>query len=188
MNEEENKQGLQTQNLQYINNDSFMHLRINTESTLQRVETFLTGERIVWVEAPDTESGIAQEKGSLGEPLANKQGINDIMNSLYLMINQHTVQGNLKEDMYWEAVAQCRDELTFDFLENGSEWGVSDEKYRYIVDKIMFFIEQFLSRLIDNKERESFAASMTSKEVISPEFLKKKGMLSLFGRGGQVGY
>ena len=66
MNEEENKQGLQTQNLQYINNDSFMHLRINTESTLQRVETFLTGERIVWVEAPDTESGIAQEKVSLG--------------------------------------------------------------------------------------------------------------------------
>jgi hypothetical protein len=190
MNEnEENKQGITQQNMQFINNDSFMHLRINTETVLQRVETFLTGERVLWIEA-NTPTGVAQEKIVIGKPLANKQGINDIMNSLYLMINQHTVQGNLKEDMYWEAVAQCREEITLDFLENGNEWGVQDFKYRYIVDKIMFFLEQFLSRLINNKERDSYAASMVSKEIISPEFLKKKGALALFGsgRGANVGY
>jgi hypothetical protein len=75
--------------------------------------------------------------------------------------------------------SQLREELTLDFLENGDDWGIEDPlKYRYIVDKICSFLEGFLTRTIDNKERDSYSASMVSKEVIGNEFLKKKGMLA----------
>jgi len=160
-----------------INDQSFMHTRINADPIINKIENFLKGNRVYVVR----ENGKYLEKTiELGNALANANGINQIMNKVHTMINPQIVQGNIKVDFYYTIVGDMREDFAFEMLENCDDWGIADEKLDYITNTILNFFEIYLTRLIDNKERDSYADSITSKEVIDGNFLKKRGALASF--------
>jgi hypothetical protein len=114
-----------------------------------------------------TETGEVQVfEDNFGEPLANTMGIQSIILSLGATLNAQVVQGNYDAFQYGQYVCDKRISLVCSIVANQTRWGIRDENVNWIVDTIMETVEPFMSRLKDNKERESYANYQTSDTVM----------------------
>jgi len=162
-------------NSNVLENNTFMIKRIDTEPLLKRVENFLTGRRKILI---DDGNGLFKEEWrKFGEPLANSDGINSIMNKMFCLLNSQIVQGNITIDMYYDIISELRQDFATELMYNSQEWGIDDNKLDFIADTILLLVEGFLTRLINNKEREGYEKSVISRELISPDYANKKKML-----------
>jgi hypothetical protein len=157
-----------------------IHLRLDTSGMLDQIEAFLRGTRLM---------GYQQGKdGSLkplymanGRAKLNDEGVQSVMSWLTLHLSPHTVQGNFKEDRYDEYIM----EFEFDFrqmlMTNLHHWEVKIEDYNTITDGIMLTVQPFFSRLIDNKERESYNQTVKSQETHTVNNdAKNRGFMGFF--------
>lgn len=156
---------------------TFLQLRLDTERIIDKIESFLSAKRSKL--RKDKNGEYIEEEVEYGKALANKKGITGILNMIHMRINHHTVQGNFKEDHYLDFIKRQREELTEACVINCYDWGIEDNKIALIVDTIMGFIEPFISRVINNKERDSYMQTFESKEVVDQR--NKKG-LNIFRR------
>jgi hypothetical protein len=131
---------------------------------LQQIEYFLRGKEVNFYTGED---GITKARlDDSGIPKANKRGIQSILNKCRAIINPQTVQGNYKEDFYFQTITELRKDLAFDCFANRYNWELeSDYSLKEIPDTIMAIVEPFMSRTINNKERESYSQSMQSKQI-----------------------
>jgi len=159
-------------------NYSFIQLRLDTEQVLKKIEYFLSAKR-VYLEQ-NKEGEFFEIEKEYGKPLANRRGIIGILNMIHMRINHHVVQGNFKEDHFYDFIKRQRQELASACVINCYEWGIEDNKIEVIIDTIMSFIEPFISRCINNEERKSYMQTFESKEVVDRD---KKGALQQFGGG-----
>ena len=166
-------------NQDILQNASFMMMRIDTSPLLRKIRKDIGGKEIFLMQ--DKENNFYEEEKQIGLPLANEQGVLHITNLVEEMINPHTVQGNLKGDHYWEFVSRCREEVTNAIVLNCYDWGIDDKYLSYIIDKVMRLVELFLTRPVDNKEREAYAKAFESKEVIQTG--KKENAIANFAGG-----
>lgn len=162
-------------------NENTLRLRIETDSLLDKVEEFLTGEQTVY--AKGKEGGMVVQKIPLGVPLCNSIGRQQIMQLCSQIINQHQVQGNLTKDEINQLMNDVKMDLAWEFFVNYKEWGVQARNRKHIVRTIEKTIRIFLSRCKDNKERESYAQTVRMHETstLTPD---KKGW-NLFGNNTQ---
>ena len=71
-------------------NQEFLKYRLETENILNKIESFLKGERVIIT----IEDGVYIEKSvPYGKPLVNEDGRAILANILYMRINHHVVQG-----------------------------------------------------------------------------------------------
>ena len=107
------------------------------------------------------------------------------MNTCRAIINPQTVQGNYTDERYIDFVIEKRIEIARACFVNFYEWELlADDNIDEITNFIMNIIEPFMSRTIDNKERESYAATIKTSETNTiPR--QSKGMFSMFNGGGQ---
>jgi len=160
---------------------SVLQVRLDTQPIIQEIEFFLRGKEInTWVD-PDTGRAIEKLENS-GEPKANKRGIQAVLNYCRSLINSQVVQGNFtKEQYYFDFIKEKRIELAQRLTINYYDWELpSEDVITEIVDFIMNLIEPFLTRLIGNKERDSYTHTMRTQETNT--LSKGKG---LFGFGGE---
>lgn len=162
-----------------MNDPTFIKLKLDTSPLLGRTERFLSGKETFVIKGEDGQ--FYEKERVVGKPFANEQGVVAILNILDLTANNHTVQGNFKEDNYYNFMADTRIELTKNIVVNCHEWDIEDSKIEVIIDTLMRFIRAFSSRLIDNKERESLSTQFMSREVINQG--KKQGVLQNFAGG-----
>lgn len=138
-----------------------LQIRLNTQSLIDDVELFLRGYRPVATGDPDNPIGSVK----IGDPLANSLGVQGILSFMIMAVNPHTVQGNYTEERYVEVVVWMRKELAYLLTLNTQKWGISSYNRVLICDSIMNLTKPFLSRLIANKERESYAQTMVRTET-----------------------
>jgi len=184
MAEERNEQShFQTNNYQLLD-PTFIKLKLDTSPLLQRAESFLSAKRVVIVK--DKETGQFYEQETLiGRPYANEEGVASILAMLDLRANNHSVQGNFNKEEYFDFLADTRHELAKAIINNCYDWGIEDSKLIVILDTVMGYIRTFISRTIDNKERESLTSQFHSREVINNSD-KKEGILQKFtGRSNE---
>jgi len=162
--------------LQHMFNNSFLEMRLSNKELLEKIEYFLSARRSVMKQ--DKNGKYYQDIKQIGFPLANEDGINNILQMITLRTDPHVVQGNFKEDHYWDFIKRTRQELTIEVIMNCYEWGIKDNKIGLIIDTIMGFIEPYMSRCIDNEERKSYMQQFISRETISQ---KPRGALESFG-------
>jgi hypothetical protein len=74
-----------------------------------------------------------------------------------------------------------RNELTKMIVINLYSWDVRTQDAESIIDFIMNLIEPFLSRLVDNKERESYASSLRVSESQNNEAQRQSWLSGIFG-------
>lgn len=176
-----------TSNNAGFNNASVIQLRLDSSSILENIELYLKGEQIVTVR---TENGHLMEKRRpIGRPKANGQGVHSILNYVSTIVNPQVVQGNFASESRGQSAQydQYVEEVNIDMAKmivlNMYFWDVREEDIDEICDFTMKLVIPFITRLIDNKERDSYGSSIQHREVSTVS--DKPSGLSGFLRGGR---
>lgn len=160
-------------------NAGVLNIRLNTEELIQRIEDYLSGSK--WIPETLEDGRTIMQKSKTGTPLANPEGVQSLTNYVSGVVNPAVVQGNYSREQYENAIYFIRLDLIDMLSVNFVDWEVKRSHRSMILSFIMNLIEPFLSRLIDNKERESYSDTIRSVESSRVERDKRFG---LFGNGG----
>ena len=153
---------------QGFNNANALQVRLDVNNVLKDVESFLRGKKIDYMQ--DNDGEIRQIEVDVGTPKCNNEGVQSILSFLRTIINTQTVQGNFITDdgadstMYYNYVSNCRLDLSEAIALNLYKWSISTNEAELIVDSILNIVIPFMTRLIDNKERESYSNTIKHEE------------------------
>lgn len=145
--------------------EGVIKLRLDTAQIKTDMELFLRGKQMVPVYDHETGETNIQIK-DIGKPLMNEEGIQCMLMTLTNTINAHGVQGNWKSDYFENFIAEVDENISVDVWVNMNKWEVALENYNVICNAFMNLLQQYASRIIDNKERESYGASMKTQESV----------------------
>ena len=186
-NKEQNQQsdgdfnGTQQANGRFFDNSQFINanaiqIRIDTTPIITQFENFLRGR----VEIPkiDRVTGQTYYEVTEGKPLMNEDGIQWILGQFMMLANSQVVQGNFDADEYQNYLCSRHKNIALSLEMNRYNFDIKEVKGGSIIDMFMFYTWAFISRLKDNKERESYAQSIRSSEVLSQK--NDGGFLSKF--------
>lgn len=174
---ESNAQEIVETNNSSYNTASVLQYRLNTEEIIKKIEVFLRGEIITY--NVDESGEYKSVKVKIGEKKANDLGIQGILNYISALVNPQTVQGNFKRDQFGEYLFIVNINLADMMVTNQYRWELDDDDIEPIIDFIMDMLTPFMSRLIDNKERDSYGNSLVHRESNT---LQKSGGFGIFRR------
>lgn len=144
---------------------SFMLFRLNTDNLIHQLRITLSGAREDIYQ--DEKGQFVTKKVQMAQPLLNAEGQNYIINWFQGIVNSSTVQANLKEVDYWNMISSYRVQVSKFLFINFNLWKVKEHTFDLIVESTLNTIKLFVTRTIDNKERESFGE--VYKESISQQ-------------------
>lgn len=133
--------------------------RTDTQLMLEKVEAFLKGSRVTGYQQL-ADGKIEPKYSEDGEPLMNGIGVQNMMNTLSLWFNPHTVQGNFSEERYDYFIEELSLSIRKRVMTNLHAWEVDIKNFGLITDDLIIVAQAFFSRLIENKERESYSETM----------------------------
>lgn len=154
-------------------NDGFttagvIQLRLDTAPLLDNIEAYLRGTRVIGYE--ERNGAMVAVYGTIGKPKLNEIGVQSVMSWLTPLLSPATVQGNFKTyDDLQNYLCRLEIDLYCYLMINNNTFALSLYEIDGITDMIMNTCEPFFSRLLENKERESYAATMISREQRSSE-------------------
>lgn len=152
-----------------INNYNLLQLRLDPSHLIDEIKMFLNAE--IEVVNQDNDGNFKREVIPIGIPKANKRGIASILNWIQMTINPQVVQGNFtkngqgKSDMYERYIEEFQKDLGDMIYINLYNYEIDENEAQCIIDAILNLVKPFMTRLIDNKERESYGE--TFKEISS---------------------
>lgn len=166
-----------------MNNYNLLQIRLDTSQVIESIKMYLNAE--IEIVKSDGNS-IKRETISIGIPKANKKGIAAILTWISMTINPQVVQGNfiynresLRSDMYEQYIEEFQKDLGDIIYGNLYAYDIEEDESQGIIDSIMNLVKPFMTRLIGNKERESYGE--TFKEVYTPNGnANPKGIMGLF--------
>lgn len=144
-----------------------LQMRLETMQLLESIELFLRGKKEVIEQDPAT-GNLVKKSFKIGKPKANDIGIQSILQAVSAVVNPQVVQGNFKEEKWVDFVVQFHIDFATNIVNNCYNWGIEDDDLDVIIDFVIPLIEPYTSRLIDNKERESYIPTMKHVESFSP--------------------
>lgn len=156
------EQGAMFSSNQHYNSESALKIRLDTASLIERFELNLKGYKEVVRQ--DDGGKIVIQAVKIGEAKANEAGIQEILRWLEGILDPAVVQGNYTEDRYLKDLYRIRTSIAVDLMINLNTFQIKEEDYEGIIDSMMAIIRPFLSRLLDNKERESYETTIRSSE------------------------
>lgn len=145
--------------------------RLDTAELLDQIEMFLRAER------PTIQEGRVV-KMQMGKALANDAGIQNILQTITLTINRHTMQGNLEDTEVNLIVQDIQRDLAFQLSLKTEEWDIDRDSRRFIVRNITRLAKMVISRTKDNLERESYNMAVQQRDTT--EVIPKKSGLGIF--------
>jgi len=149
------------------NDFNVMRIRLEVKEFHQENEQMLRGYYITTV---DDGSGMPKlKKIVFGKSIMNESGIQDIMKKIRMRVNPQTVQGiffskNRESIEFKSFIANFQEKLGIHLSINQYRYDLKDEDYIGLIEDIVDSVERFLSRSIDNLERESYGETIRSTE------------------------
>jgi len=181
-NTNQNQMTMATDNSGFLDNNSFMTMRLNTEPLIEKYKMFLESKEKRVIFDKETKE-YREEYISFGLPLASPEGIMRLTNMLMMRVNHHISQGYIKDEHYWDYISRARKEVTETLIIKCYDWKILDSNLNMIIDETCALIELFVSRAIDNKERDSFNQTIKESSSIVQNEKSRLGGLSAFGGG-----
>lgn len=163
-----------------MNQYNLLQIRLDTSEIINQAKMYLNAE----VEVPDHDANgqiIGIKTITLGFPKCNKKGVASILNWLQMTINPQVVQGNFPSKngdslMYDQYIYEFQIDLMDMLMINLYSYEIDEDEVQSVVDAIMNIVKPFMTRLIGNKERESYGE--TFKEI-SSSYNRSKGGVPL---------
>lgn len=152
-----------------FNSSAALSVRLDPSYTIENIELFLRGSKLL-IERDKKTGRIHQRYISIGRPKANELGIQAILNRVQTIINPQVVQGNFPVDtphtsqMFETYVVTLQEELSCEIMDNLYYWEIAEQDIRYLVNFIMSLVVPYMTRLIDNKERDSYANTLQYRQ------------------------
>lgn len=151
-----------------------LSLRLNTQPILERYEMFLRGQEYDQVE--NANGTVSLIKRKILKSKANEEGINAIMSYLHNVFNSQVVQGNFNRKDYQKFIKEIHLRYAKLLWINMYDWEIRETDFPLLVMSVRDTLISFLSRTIDNLERDSYKNFMESRETTVQ---KDKGGLRL---------
>lgn len=161
-----------------------LKIRLDTSDLRENIEMYLKGEYIATVR--DDTGRIFDVRQKTGNAKANDKGIHALLNFVTSIINPSVVQGNFPSDkegqslMFNTYIEEVNINLITMIEVNLYEWEIFEEEVEEICDTIMQLVIPYMTRLIDNKERESYDNTMKHIESNTVKEGDKK-VFGIFG-------
>ena len=162
------------------NEASVIEKRLNTSEVLEKIQIYISGQ-VTFFENDEATGKLKKVVKQLGKQKCNSEGMQSILGFVTSVVNSQAVQGNYDIDQYKSHCFYMRNELTKMIVINLYSWDVRTQDAESIIDFIMNLIEPFLSRLVDNKERESYASSLRVSESQNNEAQRQSWLSGIFG-------
>lgn len=172
-----NAQAVQTVNQPFLSSTA-LQMRLETKEILDETRAFLSGERTIIME--DGKGGVKVKKIQVGERLMNETGVSNLINNLGLILNPSTVQGNYTEEFWREECRRKRKAFAGLVVANRLTWEIQPTIMRSVTEALASAYVSFLSRPVDNKERESYTNTIKSVESSTMQ-TQGSGILSKVG-------
>lgn len=153
-----------TRDVSYEISSESLRIRLDTKEILDRIRMFLEGKYTQPIINEELGT-VKYEEVSIGEPKANKQGLQSIMFWLESKLNAHMVQGNINTKQYNSYLRRTRSSLAENLMNNRINYGINKSDYSEIISNLMETLEIFLSRAINAGDRNSISKSSQHKEV-----------------------
>jgi len=172
---------------QHYHEASIIKIRLETAELLNQIENYLKGSRLIPVEVlvdihgeiitepeegKEYETRIDWQTIETGESRANDRGVQGIMAFISSIVNPAVVQGNHTVEQWQNYVFETNISLVKMLLINQTTWGMEDEDVEPICDHVMSLVGPFMSRTIDNGERDSYE---TKVHTIESNTIRGKG-------------
>lgn len=145
-------------------------IRLDTQVVIDRVKIFLTGQ---------IQSVVMDENGNpyfqtekITQAKANPEGVHSILNMVENVVNTAVVQGNFDDHLFDTYIDFVHDSLLTNIMANLYIWGINENDYEPICDNIMAIITPYMTRLLHNKERESYNQTL---RVLENQSVKQSG-------------
>lgn len=148
-------------------------LRLDTQALWEDIELFLTCQKVVEVYADDGTR--IKKKIRMGNPRANTEGVHAIMNMVQSLLNPSVVQGNMTPVDYYSHLKRIHVNIATEITYNLYEWDIKESDIMGIPNFIMSISIPFLSRTINNKERESYTHTLKSVQTIQDRVQSRGG-------------
>jgi len=148
---------------------SALQIRLDTSKLLEDIEMYLKASQII-VKKDEVSGKIFTAQVLLGTPKANAAGIQSILNCVSTVINPQVVQGNFPSEakgvcnMFDNYIEELNINIASNLVSNSYEYGMKESDVEEVCDFIMMLCIPFMTRLIDNKERDSYAATIKTNE------------------------
>ena len=161
---------------------SVISIRLDTAPVLNQIETYLKGTQVIQ-DGTNEDGEVIFREVIMAPPKANKKGIYDIMGFLKSKVNSQVVQGFFAADQkgvsrdYIRYMNDVHESFADMVIENTEQWDVRDEDLGGIIDTVIHLIRPFMSRLIGDRERGSYANTLKMTESNT---VKEQGGFSLF--------
>lgn len=149
--------------------NNLLQVRLNTQELISQVEDYLRGAKQIIVE--EEKGRLKNKRISIGKPKANDLGVQSLLNWISSTVNPHTVQGNFPVDksgrspLYDRYICEYQIELGDMVIMNLYDWEISEAEIPSIIANIMLLIQPFMTRTIDNGERNSYGQTMKTQET-----------------------
>ena len=140
------------------NNLSIIQIRLDTTQILKDIKNYLKGKRLAI--GQNTDGSYYEKEEASGIPLLNEQGVQSILSYMSGLINSSVVQGNYTKEQYLDHLDRIHGSITRQIIINRESWSLAQENMELVCDYLLNLIEPYMSRLIENKERDSFASTM----------------------------
>lgn len=148
-------------NNQFIN-PNMLKIRLDTSDIIQNLRQFLSGKTTVAKQ--DDNGNVTFVDVTSGDAICSDKGTQHLVNYVQGIINPAVVQGNYTQEQYFNHVDRIHMAVSRQILANYHDWKMKHEDLELVNDFIMNLVEPFLSRLVDNKERDSYANTLRSVE------------------------
>jgi len=171
-------------NNQFFNSANALQIRLDAQPVIENLEMFLRGTIIVY--GKDQDGNLITKEVEKGKKRANDEGIQSILSYISSKLNTQIVQGNFAVDssgyseQYEKYMYHLRTSFAYHIVLNAYNWEIADEDLEFIIDVILDALEPFLTRLIGNKERDSYTDTIRHVESNTMRAPEKQGV-KLFG-------
>jgi len=163
---------------------NYMREKRNVDPIRQRLYEYITGLRLQEVAEKDSQGDVywVRKYVPVTRPKLNNEGVGYLLSAFDLVINNQTVMGNITRAELWQYLGNYREDLACNLWENSDYYGLHMRHYHEIVGEFMSCVELFLTRPIDNKERESDTQSTKYVETNQPASTgRSRGVKGLLG-------
>lgn len=133
---------------------SALRVRLDTETLIKRLEIYLSGKQIVLYK--DDNNKVQRKEITIGKKLLNDLGVHRVMMRVTSTMNTHMAQANLDKDEYYRVISDFHESIADELFVNMEEYELNQNNYSSLVDAIVLPVRVFLTRPVDNLERESF--------------------------------
>jgi hypothetical protein len=165
---------------QGYNGAGIIQIRLDTDLLLEKIELYLSGLKKQSLFNSTTQT-VEEKLIAVGKPKANKEGVQGIITFIQSVVNPQTVQGNIDETRCYGIIADARMDLTKMIIISRVEWDIEPRETDAIIQFCMNTIKIFLTRTIDNLERQSYGTFQT-REVQTRQDGNKGFIAGLFGK------